>query len=284
MKTTLFYFSGTGNTWRTTHLYAGCLQRLGWETGVVAVEAALREQAMPDMDVLGLGFPVHAFGPPRLVDRFLESLPPGEGRPALVWAVAAGTVGGATAAVAGRLEAAGYRVVHERSYLVPENWHWRWSDPAAAAVAKERAWSRTGDLVRSAAGELAAGQLRRTRPGPLRLRLLSGRVWRLHLSGGEQAGRYLRVTGACVACGLCARTCPTSALTGPPSGYRVGPGCTLCLRCASICPVQAFTFPVMRQGWLHRHLEPGYRSFLLESVAEKQSGDPALAGAEPVEI
>lgn len=271
MKTTLLYFSGTGNTWRTTHLYAGCLQRLGWETRVVAVEAALREQKLPDTEVLGIGFPVYAFGPPRLVDRFLQTLPPGAGRPALVWAVAAGMVGGATAAVAGWLEAAGYRVVHEQAYLVPENWHWRWSDPVAASVAKERAWSRTGELVSRAASELVAGQPRRSRPGPVRLRVLSGRIWRSHLAGGERAGRYLRVTRACTGCGLCARACPTSAMAGHPSGYRVGPGCTLCLRCVSICPVQAITVPLMRQGWLHRHLEPGYRRFLLESTVPGQA-------------
>ncbi|HAI21601.1 MAG TPA: hypothetical protein DCM14_06900 [Clostridiales bacterium UBA8153] len=243
------------------------------------METALREQAMPDTDVLGVGFPVYAFGPPRLVDRFLQTLPAGAGRPAVVWAVAAGIVGGATAAVAGRLEAAGYRVVHEQSYLVPENWHWRRSDPDAAALAQERAWRRTGELVSRAAHELVAGQLRRTRPGPIRLRLMSGWAWRWHLSGAERADRYLRVTGACNACGLCARACPTSALAGHPSGYRVGPDCTLCLRCASICPAQAITAPLMRQGWLHRHLEPGYRQYLLASTTRPQPGEPAQDGS-----
>ncbi|HSW10171.1 MAG TPA: EFR1 family ferrodoxin [Bacillota bacterium] len=260
MRAALYYFSGTGNTWRTANLYAAGLQRSGWETEVMAVEAALRDGLMPAADCLGLGFPVYAFGPPRVVDRFLPTLPPGRGRPAFVWAVAGGIVGGATAIVCDRLEANGYRVVHERAYAVPENGHWRWSKPAVAAMAKERAWSRIEALVACAADELATGRVRRARPGHVRRGLMSGGMWRWYMRSCAHAGRYIGVTAACRSCGLCAAACPTSAMPANPLAHRVGSECTFCLRCASICPRQAVTIRLLPKviGILHRHLEPGY--------------------------
>ncbi|HCC33652.1 MAG TPA: hypothetical protein DEQ28_07135, partial [Clostridiales bacterium] len=260
MRAALFYFSGTGNTWRTANLYAARLQRSGWGTEVVAVESALRSGLMPDRDCLGVGFPVYAFGPPRVVDRFLHMLPSGKGRLAFVWAVAGGIVGGATAIVCDRLEAYGYRVVHERAYVVPENVHWSWSKPAVAARAKERAWSRIEGLVARAADELAAGRVRRARPGHVRRGLMSGGMWRWYMRSGAHAGRYIGVTAACRPCGLCAAACPTSAMPSIPLEHRVGSECTFCLRCASICPRQAVTVRLLPgiTSILHRHLEPGY--------------------------
>jgi ferredoxin/flavodoxin len=264
MKAALFYFSGTGNTWRTATLYAAHLRQSGWGIEVVAVESAGGDAFTPAMDCLGVGFPVYAFGPPRVVDAFLRILPPGKGRPAFVWAVAAGIVGGATAIVCDRLDSSGYRVVHEQAYRAPENGHWRWSDPTVAAMGKERAWRRIEGLVARAAAELGAGKVRRTRPGHVRRRLMSGRLWREYLRSCAHAGRYMGVTAACRSCGLCAAVCPTSAMPSKPLEGRIGCECTLCLRCASICPVQAITIRRLPSVTriLHRHLEPGYADVL----------------------
>ncbi len=279
MKAALVYFSGTGNTWRTAHLYAAHLGRFGWATDVCPVESVLRQKLAPDIDRLGLGFPVNAFGPPRVVDRFLHALPPGEGRHAFVWAVAAGIVGGATAVVRDRLEAKGYRVVHEQAYLVPENGHWRWSDPAVAAMSKERAWNRVDRLVARAAGELATGRARRSRPGHIRQRLLSGSMWRWYLRSCEHAARYVSVTAACRPCGLCAAACPTGVMPSNPLEHAVGSDCTFCLRCASICPRQAITIRLLPGiiRFLHRHLEPGYA----EVLAGARGGGKAPTQGEP---
>ncbi len=52
----------------------------------------------------------------------------------------------------------------------------------------------------------------------------------------------------CIACGKCARACPTGTID-PARGYAADPAeCTLCLDCAAVCPTNAVGF--------HGHLVP----------------------------
>lgn len=68
---------------------------------------------------------------------------------------------------------------------------------------------------------------------------------------------------ACVACGKCARACPTGTVD-PARGYAADPSeCTLCLDCAAVCPTNAvaFRWHLVPAGW--REYDPSRRQALL---------------------
>ena len=82
LKTTIFYFTGTGNSLWVARTLA---QELG-DAEVVSMAACRQEKKTIEAKGIGLVFPVHIWGVPRLVLEFVEEL---KGlQPAYVFAVA----------------------------------------------------------------------------------------------------------------------------------------------------------------------------------------------------
>lgn len=70
--------------------------------------------------------------------------------------------------------------------------------------------------------------------------LMGQRVW--YLKKTDHYSDKLKISDACIKCGLCQRKCPMNNLvqTGQDKPKQLG-RCTMCYRCISHCPVQAIT-------------------------------------------
>ena len=51
----------------------------------------------------------------------------------------------------------------------------------------------------------------------------------------------LKISAACVGCGLCSRECPMGNIRIEENRAVAGDRCTMCYRCISLCPKQAIT-------------------------------------------
>ena len=74
----LFYFSGTGNTWWASRELAAGLQAHGFDAQAVSIEQTSPEEVrnrVAEAAIVGLGFPIYGSDAPRIVHRFVESLP-----------------------------------------------------------------------------------------------------------------------------------------------------------------------------------------------------------------
>ena len=74
MKILLLYFSGTGNTKRIARLYKSAFAGLGCEVH----EAELPLAEAPDVsgyDLVGIGYPIHAFNAPKIILTLCKALP-----------------------------------------------------------------------------------------------------------------------------------------------------------------------------------------------------------------
>lgn len=69
--------------------------------------------------------------------------------------------------------------------------------------------------------------------------LFGQRLWFYNKTTGYSD--RLKVSDACVGCGLCARNCPTGNLHIENGRVVAGNHCTMCYRCISHCPTQALT-------------------------------------------
>lgn len=68
---------------------------------------------------------------------------------------------------------------------------------------------------------------------------------------------------ACIACGKCARACPTGTID-PARGYAADPAeCTMCLDCAAVCPADAVAFRAHPAPAAWREYDPSRRQALL---------------------
>jgi len=115
----IFYFSGNGNTKTITYLLSEELQKKGCHVDIFAIDGILRTKNNPSLqsyDIVGFGYPVHAFNAPRIFFEYLRTLPVGNQKKTFVFKTSGDPWmnGGSTALVRKELQKKGYEVCYER--------------------------------------------------------------------------------------------------------------------------------------------------------------------------
>ncbi len=257
----IYYFSGTGNTLLIVRELAAALSERGVAVRIFPLEKA-DPRAMRLSGALGLAFPVAAQSTFPFVWRFIEGLPPGEGRGVFMADTLAGFSGGIVGPLRRTLAQKGYRPLGAAEIVMPSNFFPGRRDPA-----KEAAAIRAGRLAaRRFAESLGAGKGRWGR-----VPLVSDLVCRFSRSAllwkGLRRFFPLAVDPArCTRCGLCARLCPVGNIALKDLPVFAG-RCELCLRCRSFCPASAIAVPGKRSE--------AYRAVELKEILGGEDGDLA---------
>ena len=264
LRVGIAFFSGTGNTWRVANQYA---EAFGWHdhrAELLPIEDLVRVKNnawFVNYDLIGLAYPVHAWNAPRLVLRFLDTLPYHLDKRVFLALTAGISVGGALDYARRRLVRLGYQVVHAAhfytgSYYLDQSFREQSEDELLRRTQwiDGEAWEAVAEILDRRARDYWASDWARVAQ--------SGIVWRLYLAASRQAWRWLYATPACDQCGLCVLHCPTDNITiRPPAGVTFGAACTLCLRCVGICPQAAVQLTVQTERF-GRYLAPGFRGYL----------------------
>lgn len=118
MKTTIYYFTGTGNSLKCTRDLAA---KLGGAE-IVPIIDAVKEDLLPGSDRLGIVFPVYVWGLPMIVDLFLSKLSRRH-QDSYIFAVATngGAVSGALLMAEKKLRAKGLKLSAGFSVSLPSN-------------------------------------------------------------------------------------------------------------------------------------------------------------------
>lgn len=246
MKTTIYWFSGTGNTLVAARQLAA---RLG-ETELVPLATAVRE-SIPQADRVGVAFPVLAFGPPNIVMDFLAkaALPP----KAYLFSLC--TMGGMAGASHGRLrdvlKARGLDLASGWSVQMPGNCISLYPPPKEARQKKsfDKA-ARKMDFIASAVREGRRGHYEDSMaPVSWFARWLSP----MALKRFPREDRKFTVTNECIHCGLCARVCPVGNIAMQEGTPHWQGRCEQCFGCINWCPKSAIEFGRMTKGRRRYH-------------------------------
>lgn len=255
----IFYFSGTGNSAWVAERMAEALQ----DRTVAIAEASVQERtyALRADERLGFVFPVYAWGPPKLVQRFVLRLK--IDKPSYIYCVC--TCG----------DEAGRAAQLFESTLRKRRWH---CDAAFSVVMPEvyiclpgfqlDSQEKEDRKIRNAVARIGfiAEALRRhvrqvryqCHNGPLpflKSYLIRPLFYRFLMSP-----RRFRATDACIACRRCERACPLHNIrvTGKPVW---GATCTHCLACYHVCPRHAIHYGnrTLRKGQYNRFLKERFQ-------------------------
>jgi Pyruvate/2-oxoacid:ferredoxin oxidoreductase delta subunit len=253
-ETTLYFYTGTGNSYRVTAWMADAARDAGATVTVRPIESARpsEEIGMGETALLGLVMPTHGFTAPWTVLRFALHLPRRSHTHAIVVATRAGSrmgpvytpgfEGTATLLIALILALKGYRIRGVTGIDMPTNWiavHPSLRpDTIAGIVARAR------HKVAAFTGIILSGKRHFASWIVFLLGLLILPVSLGYLLIGRFfLAKLFFASDRCNGCGLCAEYCPNHAIKMRGSGSGSRPYWTLhcesCMRCMAYCPSQA---------------------------------------------
>jgi ferredoxin len=263
MKTTLYYYTGTGNSLWTARLLA---TELGDST-LLPMTAADPVHDGADTAAIGLVFPVHMWGVPAPVLQFIKRLPGGRDRYFFAAAVNAGGVSRTLVQVRRAMAAAGLSLAAGFSVVLPSNYI-PWGGPKPEAE-RQNQYQATREKIKLMAARLVNRETWPVEKGPLWQRIVFTAIYKLTFNMILKMDKDFWVDTKCTACGLCATVCPAHNIElqeGKPVWRH---RCEQCLACIQWCPQEAIQYGKKTPGYArYHHPEVG-----IGDLQHQQAGD-----------
>ncbi|MBS3985927.1 MAG: EFR1 family ferrodoxin [Selenomonadales bacterium] len=263
MKTaSIFYFSGTGNTWWAAAELSRQLGDRGLATTAHSIEklpAAIANDLVRTSTLVGFGYPIYGSDLPIPMKKFIEELEPATGKCAMVFCTQWLWSGDGARIGAAMLKEKRFAVKWGEHLHMPNNIS---VQLLPIAIHTDDHSKKTKYLAFSKRRlQRLSEHIVQEKPLTRGFNILS------ELSGLLQRAPYRRFLEGrrndmavnktvCTSCGLCTRLCPADNLVFENGTIVTQGHCINCMRCYNFCPVSAFVY----RGKSHRKRHgPPYR-------------------------
>jgi ferredoxin len=235
MKSVIYWFSGTGNSFAVAKDLAGALG----ETELIPIAGDIKRHLQP-CERMGVVFPVYAFGLPVIVKKFLRQAPVGNAEYIYTVATMGGIAGAVHRETAGILAESGATLAAGWSVAMPNNYPVLKPPPSRdkQKLILAKALARVEKIAAAIAGK-TTGIFEDTRK-PLRWPLEF-----IHNMAGNKfadADGNFTVSSKCIHCAICARVCPVANIRMVEKNPVWMHHCEQCMACLQWCPVQAIEY------------------------------------------
>ena len=280
MKVLIIYFSGTGNTLKVAEKYASTFTELGHEAELVSVDGLPKNKALTDefltklsnADLVGFGYPVHAFNAPSVMLKLAKFLPKQlNAKRAFIFNTSGEPLklnNISSFKFARMLKRRRYLVFSEYHYCMPYNIIFRHTDTMAYKM-----WHTAEQLIPLDVKEIVEGtphKLKRVFCGGFVAWVMRCEHWGVRLNG-----KQYKVKKECVHCQKCINVCPTHNITVMKNGQlKFGGNCLMCMRCAQLCPKDA-----IKTGWFNKWKVNGAYTFEKPETVQQQKYNKMLTKA-----
>jgi NAD-dependent dihydropyrimidine dehydrogenase PreA subunit len=235
MKTIIFYYTGTGNSLWSARLLA---------EGLGDVKLCPMKQAdalaAGDAEAVGFVFPVHVWGIPVPVVKFIEKLSLRPRVYLFALAVNAGQVSSTLIQLRGVLAERGLKLAAGFSIVLPSNYI-PWGGPGPVARQNARFDCARAKIVEAAAC-IAGGQDGPIEKGPLWQRIVFTVIYKMTFKQVHKMDKDFWCDDKCNVCGICVKVCPANNIElhkGKPVWRHT---CEQCLACIQWCPQESIQF------------------------------------------
>lgn len=240
MRVVLYVFSGTGNTLKVASLIK---RYMNADVTVYRISEKSGKAPSPEgFDLVGVGYPIHAFNAPEPVLKFAEKLPEVAYRRAFVFKSSGEGLhlnDCSSQKLIKIMKSKGYDVTLERHVVMPYNMIYRHSDEMAKQM-----WIYAKAYVKLICEELESFKREPVKQpfykwwyAPL-LRVIEQKFAHLH-------GPLFKVNAnKCLECNRCVSVCPENNISVKDGKYRFGHKCVLCMGCSFGCPADAISVGV----------------------------------------
>ena len=242
----IYVFSGTYHTLKTAEMIKAHLIAGNVPTTIFEVRQPIDQIPAPqEGDIVGFGYPVHAFNSPQLFLDFVKKLPAAQLNRAFIFKTSGEPFhinDASSCRLLRMLVKKGYDVMLETHMLMPYNILRRYPD---GLVKQMTLYSDA--MCQQLALRLLNGERDMIRY-TLRHRLASV-IFRIEWFGAWFNGLFYSVNmQKCTKCQKCVKTCPACNISFDGERFHFARHCTMCMRCAMYCPTDAMNIGLL-QPW-----------------------------------
>ncbi|MCR3957109.1 MAG: EFR1 family ferrodoxin [Gudongella sp.] len=237
----IYYFSGTGNS---LHLASIISRSLEQDLCFIPDELSRMKESgdykVEPGDYLGLVFPVHAWGPPKIVLDLIDKMVISDNKPYVFSIATCAEEEGRTTEIIkrhllgkGLILASAFTVIMPNSYILGYD-----AEPKEIVEEKLKAADlKAMEIIRSLQNREVG--VFDTKPGSMPL-IRSGIVNTVFKSFGRSNKRF-SADDNCDGCELCQKICPLHSISVTDRPTWSG-DCTMCLACLNRCPTHAIQY------------------------------------------
>ncbi len=237
-KAIIYYYTGTGNTRIAATEIKRCLDGKGYATNLYEIRKPGRAVPDPnDYDVVGFGYPIHAFNAPQLFHLTIKHLPNVDcGKPAFIFKTSGEPFwlnNASSASIIRFLKWKGFSVLMDRHLLMPYNILFRYDD----ALAKQM-FIHTRMMAAVIVHDILDNKTTKRTIYPwtwLVMRLLRIQWYGARINGPLFHARKDK----CRQCGLCSKMCPSDNIVYINGYPKFSFDCSMCMGCVAYCPADA---------------------------------------------
>jgi ferredoxin len=236
MDATIYYYTGTGNSLWVARTIA---EKMGG-AGLIPMSRHGEGERTIDATVAGVVFPVHIWGVPAPVVRFVESL---EGTESVYFfgiAVHAGQVSNTLVQLKKILSRRGIPLSLGCEVRMPSNYI-PWGGPGPREKQLEL-FARARDKISGMSDMIRQRAIQPVEKGPLWQRIIFTPFYHLSLSSVPGMDKKFRADDRCNHCGICVRVCPASNITLSEGKPLWNHRCEQCFACLQWCPTEAIQY------------------------------------------
>jgi ferredoxin len=237
MKTSIYYFSGTGNSLKVAKDLS---EKLGGTT-LISIPKAIKSEIDTSVDNIGIVFPVYCWGMPLIVDEFIKKLRTEHAKYFFAIATCGGSAAGTLLQTQKRLAQQSIKLSSGLVVQMPTNYIiW------GGAISEERQkvmfenWVNRMDHIantirKQEEGGIESGSM-------LANFFLSKALYSVSMPQFPKMDKSFWADNKCDHCGICSRVCPVDNIQinkGKPTWNHK---CEQCLACIQWCPKQAIQY------------------------------------------
>lgn len=244
MNVQLKYFTGTGNSLKILETCRNLFQESG--NDVQISEVSLSEKSVPDSDLLGLCFPVYAFGIPRLCYRYLRRIKKFNQCKKVFILITAGDAdesGFAIKECVRFLKRKNCEIIYTNVIEMPVNWTTSPAPPYPPNKEEALEIIKKGELkTKEIVSDIENGIKKFHRFNyPKRYSKVKfyRDYWMFKFLGLQHMWRLFQVYSSCNGCSFCAKICPTNSIRMIDKIPSWSKTCEQCMRCVNFCPQES---------------------------------------------
>jgi ferredoxin len=238
MGTTIFYFTGTGNSMMIARDLAA---QLGNGTEITSIPQAIHKEIVLSSECIGFIMPVYFWGMPLMVEDFIKKLAMGKAKYIFAVVTFGGKPGSTLYQIDDLLKQKGVELSAGFEIQLPENYIPLYNLPSPAEQENQ---IKNGKIkIREIAEMISSRQkheINQDSTGFI-IRILSVLFHKRSAKFHKDAAKFW-VTEKCNDCGTCKLICPVQNIRLDDGRPRWGNKCEQCLACIHWCPTQAIEF------------------------------------------